>query len=409
MTQAIAPQKVDRFSPLVRQAVFAYLDFDVRLVYVCRVWRDTMHGALLSSWRHLPPMLADAKEIVLKKSAGGDYFKLFQLLNIHLAVELRQLNDEAPKPFRRAFCGRLTSRRFVEMQKAIVAEEQGRAFWERLRRQDSAVADMPSRSLMHKQLTGLRSAPTYEKVIKLDLSRLKWDVIPSELFLLTKLQHLDLSQNQLTELPVEILKLENLTSINLAGNPLAAASSTGKASLQMLSRLPKLKEIILSDRAVDNATAITLSPVSTWRGAVPPETTRLDASPSRTRHPLQTFIAFADGSTYMGEVQDQKPHGEGLLTYPRGNQLERRTYKGQFALGLPHGAGVIKFTLGRKFAGRLENGHMIEGRLTVHDGSYAEGTFKDQQLWDGTYHTRGYVYTYKNGQEQWTNECCTIL
>lgn len=151
------------------------------------------------------------------------------------------------------------------------------------------------------------------------------------------------------------------------------------------------------------------STASTLQDVSAKNQTSFYASPLTTHRAPQIFIIFPDGSTYMGHVLDHKPHGQGLLTYSRGNQLHRSTYEGTFAFGEPHGIGVIKFTTGYKFEGRLENGHMKEGKLTSREGSYAQGTFRDQQLWEGAYCTGRKTYTYKNGKEQNSQGCCTIL
>ena len=242
---------VNRLTSLQRQAIFVYLDLDVRLLMVCTRWKAEVHAALLSCWNHLPAQLSEAKKSVLATNSNADYFKLFALLNKYLSAELRQVDEESPKPFRTAFCGQLTPRRFVEMQKKIIAVQQARAFWERIRRQNHSLADIPSVSMMNKELTNPRRKSVYGKLNSLDLAEMGLDTIPSPVFLLAKLEHLDLSQNLLTELPDEILKLQNLVSINLSGNPLATDRSKEEALLHKLSQLPLLRKIQLNDKVIE--------------------------------------------------------------------------------------------------------------------------------------------------------------
>lgn len=256
MSQAIGYCGVNKFYTSIRQSIFIYLDLDVRLLRVCQKWKAEIHATLLTYWNHLPSTLDEAKKSVQTTDSSADYFKLFSLLNKHFVAELRHLDEESPRAFRTAFCGLLTPRRFIEMQKKIIVIQHTRAFWARLRRQNESLADIPSIPLMNKELGNPTRKRVFAKLNQLDLGGIGFEEIPPQAFLLSKLTHLDLSNNQLIDLPDEIQKLRNLVSINLTGNPLATDASKHDALVRKLAALlPLLREIILGDKVIELAPA----------------------------------------------------------------------------------------------------------------------------------------------------------
>lgn len=142
---------------------------------------------------------------------------------------------------------------------------------------------------------------------------------------------------------------------------------------------------------------------STLQSLSPPPTTRiLVTAPAR-----YGVILFQGEGRYDGQMQDDQPHGKGKMTYPHG--LQFKEYTGMFDKGVLHGEGVLQLANGQKFTGSFEYGQMINGVLKDSDGALFKGVFRDQQLWEGTYERQGKVSTYKEGKEQTTGECCTIL
>ena len=80
--------------------------------------------------------------------------------------------------------------------------------------------------------------------------------------------------------------------------------------------------------------------------------------------------------TYTGEVFMGKPNGKGTAVFKNGDKLI-----GTFDNGSVSGEGIeYYFSNGDKFYGIIKNDHLSKGRYTVgEDGSYFEGTFKNNQ------------------------------
>lgn len=169
---------------------------------------------------------------------------------------------------------------------------------------------------------------------------------------------------------------------------------------------------------------------------------------------VQKAIILPDGSTYTGETKDGQPHGRGVLQYAPTDEKKRQRYEGEFFNGLRHGEGTIVWLDGDRYIGGWKNGNMHgrgnhtyadgrnyqgaydeswkhgqgvmrwpdgrtctgiwekgilkQGKLTLPDGGYSEGIFKDDKLWEGTqyhiYHPGqpGSYIKYKNGKEDST-------
>ncbi len=88
------------------------------------------------------------------------------------------------------------------------------------------------------------------------------------------------------------------------------------------------------------------------------------------------------GGTYIGELLDKTPHGQGAFTDPDGSK-----YVGQFKNGNMRGQGTMTHADGRKFVGEWKNGEM-RGQVTFPDRSKYVGEFKDGKPWEGTHYDK---------------------
>ena len=73
----------------------------------------------------------------------------------------------------------------------------------------------------------------------------------------------------------------------------------------------------------------------------------------------RTYI-YPDGSKYEGEWQNNKRHGQGILTRPDGMR-----YEGEWADGKPHGKGTLTSPNGKIRRGFWENGKLIKEQKPV--------------------------------------------
>jgi len=126
----------------------------------------------------------------------------------------------------------------------------------------------------------------------------------------------------------------------------------------------------------------------------------------------QKTYTFSDGSKYVGEVKDEKFHGQGTNTYDDGetytggfkeNKMHGHgkyifangnEYEGEFKDNIKNGKGIFYWTNGNKYEGEYKddkrNGH---GTFILSSGSRYIGEWKDDnEHGDGT-------YTYHNGDE----------
>lgn len=104
---------------------------------------------------------------------------------------------------------------------------------------------------------------------------------------------------------------------------------------------------------------------------------------------------------YTGEIDKQgRPHGEGTAEFSGG---EKKSYSGGWVHGIMEGEATYVFKNGDTFKGRFVNGMYHEGRYTfASDGLYFEGTYRDEQPWDGKWYDREgrQKYSYKEGTLQ---------
>ena len=78
------------------------------------------------------------------------------------------------------------------------------------------------------------------------------------------------------------------------------------------------------------------------------------------------------GRIYRGEVLDERPHGEGTLTWPSG-----AAYSGQWANGARHGTGTYRDREGGVYVGEYRDGERSgRGRFTWPNERVYEGAWR---------------------------------
>ena len=107
-------------------------------------------------------------------------------------------------------------------------------------------------------------------------------------------------------------------------------------------------------------------------------------------------------STYVGEMRNGRPHGQGRL-----DRREGEIFEGTWVAGLLHGEGSHRNAQGEHYTGSFENGLPHgHGRQTMADGAIYEGSFRN-----GLRHGEGrmrlaggteYLSRWKDGVEQGT-------
>lgn len=65
----------------------------------------------------------------------------------------------------------------------------------------------------------------------------------------------------------------------------------------------------------------------------------------------QGTLSLEDGSHYEGQLQDKKPHGQGIQTWP-----DKAQYQGAFQQGFRTGKGVFTWPSGNRYQGMFKNG-----------------------------------------------------
>lgn len=86
-------------------------------------------------------------------------------------------------------------------------------------------------------------------------------------------------------------------------------------------------------------------------------------------------VTYADGTTYVGEIQHGKLSGNGVLKVPNG-----RTYSGEFKDDLLQGKGRLTEPNGTTYVGDFKDGKVEgQGTLTWPDGRRYVGEFKNEK------------------------------
>ena len=98
---------------------------------------------------------------------------------------------------------------------------------------------------------------------------------------------------------------------------------------------------------------------------------------------------------YKGDVENGKPNGLGIMTYPDG-----RIYVGEWKNGKKDGHGTFTFPSGNKYVGEYKDGNMWNVTKYNKDRKYV-GEWREGLLWNGTRYDKygKFIGTYVNGLE----------
>ncbi len=80
---------------------------------------------------------------------------------------------------------------------------------------------------------------------------------------------------------------------------------------------------------------------------------------------------------YKGDVENRKPNGLGIMTFPDG-----RKYVGEWKNGEKHGHGTFTFPSGYKYEGEYKVGKMWNVKKYNKNGKYV-GEYKNGEVWNG--------------------------
>jgi hypothetical protein len=111
-----------------------------------------------------------------------------------------------------------------------------------------------------------------------------------------------------------------------------------------------------------------------------------------SRHPAQAIISSPvkkqliqeekstivdpDGAVYQGKLLDNKPHGQGVLTFADGS-----IYNGEFKHDIREGKGTLTLANGEKYVGLFHNNLASgQGEYTFPDGRKYTGRFENDQF-----------------------------
>jgi hypothetical protein len=98
---------------------------------------------------------------------------------------------------------------------------------------------------------------------------------------------------------------------------------------------------------------------------------------------------FRDGSKYVGELRDGKPHGQGTYTFPSGEK-----YEGEWRDGIQSGRGTATFPNGASYRGEFRDGNRNgKGTYTYSTGEQYVGEWRDGKR------NGSAAFTYSNGQQ----------
>lgn len=124
------------------------------------------------------------------------------------------------------------------------------------------------------------------------------------------------------------------------------------------------------------------------------------------RHTFSPSLSFADGSTYVGNVNTQgELEGNGRMQWKNGDN-----YEGNFAAGLFQGQGRLSMSHSGVYTGNFVAGEMEGvGELVYADGSRYRGEFKKNQFHgkgkltysDGSVYAGDFLHGRPNGKGQW--------
>lgn len=79
-------------------------------------------------------------------------------------------------------------------------------------------------------------------------------------------------------------------------------------------------------------------------------------------------FTFSDGSTYVGEIDNDMPNGKGIIRHANGN-----IYSGEVVDGQYEGNGTLKMSNGNIFTGIFSESEFINGEILYSNGSVYKG------------------------------------
>jgi len=113
-------------------------------------------------------------------------------------------------------------------------------------------------------------------------------------------------------------------------------------------------------------------------------------------------ITFPDGSKFVGEYKDGEKNGQGTFTFSWGGK-----YEGEYKDGKQNGQGVETYPSGSMYVGEWKDGrkhgqgtYTQYGSLLYPDGRKYVGKYKNGKEWNGTYYNNNGKKEYKlvNGE-----------
>ena len=94
----------------------------------------------------------------------------------------------------------------------------------------------------------------------------------------------------------------------------------------------------------------------------------------------QGTFTYGSGSKYVGEHKDGRKHGQGTYTWSDGSK-----YVGEFKGDKTHGQGTYTYADGYKYVGEYKDDKRHgQGTFTFPSGEKYVGKFKDTEIWEGT-------------------------
>ena len=99
---------------------------------------------------------------------------------------------------------------------------------------------------------------------------------------------------------------------------------------------------------------------------------------------------------YKGDVENMKPNGLGIMTFPDG-----RKYVGEWKNGKKNGHGTFAFPSGFKYVGEYKVGKMWNVKKYNKDGKYV-GEYKNGEVWNGIVYDKNgnFIGNWVNGVKQ---------
>jgi hypothetical protein len=113
-------------------------------------------------------------------------------------------------------------------------------------------------------------------------------------------------------------------------------------------------------------------------------------------------ITFPDGSKFVGEYKDGEKNGQGTFTFSWGGK-----YEGEYKDGKQNGLGTETYPSGSMYVGEWKDGrkhgqgtYTQYGSLLYPDGRKYVGKYKNGKEWNGTYYNNNGKKEYKlvNGE-----------